>query len=209
MLTYNTVPDKYGESNICNIYFDTPNFRIIRNSIEKPVYKEKLRLRCYGTPDDQSKCFLEIKKKYKGIVYKRRISSNYSDGYQYLTDKFDNIPESQIKDEIEFFKKFYEHPKEKADIFYRRLAFYDKEDCNIRITFDRDIKYRFYDLDLKNGIFGKKLLPEDKVIMEIKTSGAVPLWIAKMLDELKVYPVPFSKYGNAYIQFIGGFNYDR
>ena len=209
MLSYNTVPDKYGESDICNIYFDTSDFKIIRRSIEKPIYKEKLRLRCYGTPNDDSKCFLEIKKKYKGIVYKRRVSSSYYDGYNFLTGILDNIPESQIKNEIEYFKKFYEYPKEKVNIFYRRLAFYDKNDKNIRITFDRDIKYRFYELDLKNGIYGKSLLPNDMVIMEIKTLGAMPLWIVKMLNELKIYPVPFSKYGNAYKQFIGGKNYDR
>lgn len=209
MLTFNTVADKHGESDICNIYFDTPDFRIIRKSIEKPVYKEKLRLRCYGVPQNDSKCFLEIKKKYKGIVYKRRICAEYEDGYNYLNNICDNVPDSQIKNEIEYFKRFYEEQIAKANIFYHRIAFYDKDDINIRITFDTDIKYRFYELDLKNGIYGKALLPENTYIMEIKTLGAIPLWLTKMLDELKIYPTPFSKYGNSYKQFIGGINYDR
>ena len=89
MLSLNTVSDKYGESDICNLYFDTPDFRIIRKSIEKPVYKEKLRLRCYGKPSDKSTCFLEIKKKFKGVVYKRRIATDYIDGYNYLTNIYD------------------------------------------------------------------------------------------------------------------------
>lgn len=201
----NTVPDKHGKSDICNLYFDTPDYRIIRASIEKPLYKEKLRLRCYGVPDDKSKCFLEIKKKFKGIVYKRRISADYKNGFAYLKNSYDNIADSQIKSEIEYFKNFYNHPKEKACIFYSRLAFYDKDDFNIRITFDQDVKYRFYELDLKNGIYGKKLLPDDRIIMEIKTLGAMPLWLSKMLEEIKAYPVPFSKYGNAYKKHIEGY----
>lgn len=209
ILSYNTVPDKYGESDICNIYYDADDYRIIRKSIEKPVYKEKLRLRCYGVPEDNSKSFLEIKKKYKGVVYKRRIAASYEDGYAYLSDAYDSIPESQIKNEIAYFKQFYGNPSQKVNIFYKRLAFYDKDDQNIRITFDRDIKYRFYELDLKNGIYGKNILPEDKIIMEIKSLGAVPLWVSKMLDEIKAYPTPFSKYGTAYKQFIGGINYDK
>ncbi len=206
MLSFNTQPDKYGKSDICNIYYDTPDFRIIRHSIEKPIYKEKLRLRCYGTPKNDSRCFLEIKKKYKGVVYKRRISCNYKDGFAFLENNYDILPESQIKNEIVYFKNFYENPTPKTDIFYKRIAFYDKFDKNVRITFDTDIKYRFYEYDLKKGIYGNTLLPPDKVIMEIKTLGAMPLWLSKMLNEIKAYPTPFSKYGTAYKQFIGGIN---
>lgn len=206
ILSYNTVPDKYGESDICNIYCDTPDYRIIRTSIQKPVYKEKLRLRCYGTPDENSKCFLELKKKFKGVVYKRRIKVPFNDGLSYLKYEDDCIPDCQIKEEIEYFRKIYCEPSPVVDIFYRRKAFYDRCDNNVRITFDKDLFYRNYDLNLKNGIYGNRILPKEKVIMEIKTLGAMPLWIADMLDELKIYPTSFSKYGTAYTQMLENSN---
>ena len=217
IISTNTVADKYGESDICSIYCDTPDFRIIRASIQKPVYKEKLRLRSYGIPKNNDKCFLELKKKYKGVVYKRRIGASYEDSLSFLQYKFDNIELCQIKQEIDYFRKVNLSPTPSIDVFYRRKAFYDKKDSNVRITFDRDLFYRNYDLDLKNGIYGERIIPENRSIMEIKTSGAMPLWIADMLDRLKIYPCSFSKYGTAYIQmlkksenkmiFFGGNNY--
>lgn len=194
-----TVPDKYGESDVCNIYFDTPDYRIIRASIQKPVYKEKLRLRCYGTPNDKSKCFLEIKKKYKGVVYKRRIMSDYLSGYNFLTGIKDEINPSQIKDEILYFKNFYNNLSPKMNIFYKRIALYDKDDYKVRFTFDKDIKYKTENLDLRNGISGEKIIPDNNVIMEIKTIGAMPLWTVELLNMAEIYPTSFSKYGTAYM----------
>ena len=66
--------DFYGKYTICNLYYDTPDWRLIRASLAKPVYKEKLRVRSYGVPAPDGKVFAELKKKYKGVVYKRRIT---------------------------------------------------------------------------------------------------------------------------------------
>lgn len=192
-----TVPDKYGQSEVCSIYYDTPDRRLIRASQEKPVYKEKLRLRSYGVPKDSSDCFLELKKKYKGVVYKRRIVAPYSDGVAYMEGNGE-LESSQIKNEIEYFKKYYGVLSPSVDIFYSRLAFYDAADPNVRLTFDSDILYRDYELDLKNGIYGERVLPEGLYLMELKTAGAMPLWTAEMLTRLKIYPSSFSKYGTAY-----------
>lgn len=197
-----TIPDKYGDCDVCNIYYDTPDFRIIRASIQKPVYKEKLRLRCYGTPSQDSKCFLELKKKFKGIVYKRRISTEYEEVFQYLNGENIEIKSSQIKNEIDYFCQINPKIEPKINIFYKRKAFYDKADKNIRITFDRDLLYRTYDLDLKKGIYGESIIPNDVYIMEIKTLGAMPLWLCEILDELKIYPTSFSKYGTAYLKML-------
>lgn len=193
-----TVPDKYGECDVCNIYCDTPDFRIIRASIQKPAYKEKMRLRCYGTPQDSSKCFLELKKKYNGVVYKRRIKADYIDALKYIEKTEDNLQACQIKDEIEYFEKVYSYPAPSVNIFYRRNAFYDKNDKNVRITFDMNLLFRDYDLDLRNGIYGQEVLPADRVIMEIKTAGAMPFWLVDILEKLEIYPTSFSKYGTAY-----------
>lgn len=192
------LPDKYGKSTVCSIYYDTPDKRLIRASIERPVYKEKLRLRSYGVPNGSSDCFLELKKKYKGIVYKRRIAAPYSEGISYMKGDEAALEPSQIKNEIDYFKTYYSPLSPSVDIFYNRLAFYDKEDPTVRLTFDSDILYRENELDLKNGIYGEQVLPGGMYLMEIKTAGAMPLWTAEMLTRLKIYPVSFSKYGTAY-----------
>jgi len=198
-----TVEDKYGESDVCNIYFDTPDFRVIRASIAKPVYKEKLRLRCYGVPDNKSPAFLELKKKYKGVVYKRRILSAYNEGYDYLTGFDDKIKPSQIKSEIEYFRKINQNLAPSMNIFYKRRAFYGKDDKNLRFTFDTDLLYRNCDLNLKNGIYGDRIIPEGLYIMEIKTAGAIPLWVCEILTDMQIYPTSFSKYGMAYLKNTG------
>lgn len=197
-LKSNALPDKYSKSTVCSIYYDTPDKRLIRASVEKPIYKEKLRLRSYGVPGDSTDCFLELKKKYKGIVYKRRIVTPYSDGVAYMEGIENALKPSQIKNEIDYFKAYYGTLSPSVDIFYNRLAFYDKEDPNVRLTFDSGILYRDNELNLKNGIYGERVLPDGIYLMEIKTAGAMPLWTAEMLSSLKIYPTSFSKYGTAY-----------
>lgn len=190
-------PDKYGVSTICSLYLDTPDFLLIRNSIDAKTYKEKLRLRSYGTPDKNDKVFLEIKKKFKGVVYKRRISLPLYEAMDYI-DNLNKPMDSQIMREIDYAMNFYNHPKPKMLVSYKRMAFFAKEDSNIRITFDSDVRYRSENLYLDQGDNGTKILPENVTIMEIKTSGAMPLWLSKALDECKIYPTSFSKYGTSY-----------
>lgn len=192
------LPDKYGKSTVCSIYYDTPDRRLIRASVAKPVYKEKLRLRTYGVPNDETDCFLELKKKYKGIVYKRRMPTSYRDGRSYMNGEKDALIQTQIKNEIDYFKSYYGNLSPAVDIFYNRLAFYDKNDPNVRFTFDSDILFREDEFDLKNGVYGERILPKCIYLMEIKTAGAIPLWTAQLLSKLKIYPTSFSKYGTAY-----------
>lgn len=192
------VPDKFGKSTVCSIYYDTPDRRLIRASVAKPVYKEKLRLRTYGVPNDETDCFLELKKKYKGIVYKRRVLTSYRDGTAYMNGEENALMPTQIKNEIDYFKAYYGALSASVDIFYNRLAFYDKKDRNVRLTFDSNILFREAELDLKNGVYGERILPDGMYLMEIKTAGAMPLWTAQMLSKLKIYPTSFSKYGTAY-----------
>lgn len=193
------LPDKYGESTVCNIYFDTGDYRLIRASIEKPtVYKEKLRLRCYGKAEDESNCFVELKKKYKGIVYKRRVNMKYRDAINWLCHGIPPENETQIVKEINAFMGFYGSLKPAAAIFYDRSAFFCKDDPALRITFDSNIRYRKEDTDLRKGDGGKNILGKDEFIMEIKTPAAMPLWLTAELDRLKIYPSSYSKYGTAY-----------
>ncbi len=190
--------DAYGETSILNIYFDTPDFRLIRESIEKPVYKEKLRLRSYGIPTDETNSFIEIKKKYKGIVYKRRISAPYKESKDYLYEDVPLETSSQISAEIDYFKKCYPGLKPAMAISYDRIAMAGIEDPELRITFDKNIRWRTDHLDLKYGNTGREILKKDQYLMELKIAGAMDLKLVAILEELSIRQVSFSKYGKGY-----------
>ena len=200
-------PDKYNKNgqfySISNIYYDTDDNRLIRNSIEKPVYKEKLRMRSYGTPDTSDKVFLEIKKKYNGIVNKRRTSIVLEDAYQYMENgtfpKETECLNRQVLKEIDYFKGIYDL-KPKVYLSYDRYAFFEKNDGDFRVTFDTNITTRRGDVRLESGSYGNRLLPQNIYLMEIKINGSVPMWFTSCLSDLKIYPVSFSKYGTAYIK---------
>ncbi len=195
------VPDNHGRCTICSLYLDTDSFLLIRNSIDATVYKEKLRLRSYGLPNENSKVFIELKKKFKGVVYKRRVSMSCTEAFNYLESAKPPIA-SQIMDEIHYTMKRYGMPKPSTAIFYEREAFYCRDDKNLRITFDRNIRYRRDGFKNPADTGGKPILPSDSVILEIKCAGGIPLWLANALDFEKIYPTPFSKYAHAYRDFI-------
>ncbi|MBQ5332718.1 MAG: polyphosphate polymerase domain-containing protein [Oscillospiraceae bacterium] len=195
--------DKYGLHTICSIYFDTDDDRIIRNSLEKPLYKEKLRLRSYGVPEsDDSEVFMELKKKYKGIVYKRRAAIALSEAESYI--RSGKIPtDSQIFREIEYFRSYYSaYPK--VLIAYDRIAMCGLEDNSLRMTFDFNIRCRRDELSLRAGDHGIRIIPDGSALLEIKISCAIPLWLSSALSQLKLYPVSFSKYGQFYTKELKG-----
>ena len=193
------VKDRYYKSTICNIYYDTPSHQLVRNSIEKPVYKEKLRVRSYGVPNDEDMVFVELKKKYKGVVYKRRIEMTLAQTRDFFAGKEVPHDNPQIENELKYFLKFYEGIAPAMYLSYDRLAYCGAEDPSLRLTFDTHILYREEQKELDNGIWGKELLPAGMRVMEIKIPNAMPLWLSTILDELEIYPASFSKYGTAYL----------
>lgn len=195
------IEDEYGLHTICNIYYDTDTYDLIRHSIEKSRYKEKLRVRSYGSVDKRDCVFIEIKKKYKGVVFKRRVSMTLEDAERYLNSHIKPKKQGQILKEIDYFIEFYK-PKPKVYLAYERVAYFGKKDKNIRITFDKNIRSRNYDLSLCKGNYGTNLLDENLCLMEIKVPMAMPIWLARILNDLEIYPTSFSKYGNIYRQSI-------
>ena len=190
-------PDEYGESTVCSLYLDTADYRLIRQSMEKPVYKEKLRLRSYSTPKAGSSVFLELKKKYNGVVYKRRRTLEYTKAMNYINCGI--LPDdSQIMREIDWAVRYYGDIRPRMFIAYDRAAFYSKTDRELRITFDRNIRFRTDNIDLGKGHYGERILDKNLCVMEIKALSTMPLWLTKALGELKVFPGTFSKYGTAY-----------
>lgn len=198
--------DQYGWDTICSLYYDSENFDLIRRSIDKPIYKEKLRLRSYGVPNSDTRVYVELKKKYDRVVYKRRIALTYDKAMEFLTKR--EIPsdlsvkDNQIAAELLYALNYY--PLNPAMIVaYDRVALYCDEDPALRITFDTNIRSRCDDLDLSNGTYGTPVLEKGKYIMEIKVNGAMPLWLVRILRELGISPGSFSKYGTAYKQKLG------
>ncbi len=192
-------PDEYGRSTVLSLYLDTPDRRIIRNSIEAVDYKEKLRLRSYGTAGADATVFLELKKKFGGVVYKRRAAMSLAEAERYLRQG-EKPFESQIMSEIDWAMKLYDQPKGAMLIACEREAWFDEAHPDLRLTFDRNIRYRETELRLDRGSAGIGLLPKDTVLLEIKTAGAMPLWLADALDAEKILPGSFSKYGAAYMR---------
>lgn len=192
-------PDEYGQYTICNIYYDTDDFRLIRESIEKPAYKEKLRVRSYGVPESGGKVFIELKKKYDGVVYKRRITAAPEAVSPILDGTV--VASSQIGREIEWFQHYYK-TSPKVFIAYDRTAFAGIDDSELRITFDTNMRWRDSDLDLRFGDAGLPIIGGDRVLMEVKLPGTCPLWLAHLLSSVRAAPASFSKYGTCYCEHI-------
>lgn len=190
--------DKYGRTTIRNIYFDTENYRLIRRSIEKPVYKEKLRIRSYSKATSDSTVFVELKKKYDGVVYKRRLALSERDAMDWICGKRECPVETQISHEIDYFIGFYGRLIPAVYLTYEREAYYDKSGSDFRVTFDDNVLCRQTDIDLRSDPYGSPILTQNYVLMELKCSGGIPLWMTKALSSKQIYKTSFSKYGTAY-----------
>ena len=193
--------DAHPTYTICNIYYDTDDYRLIRASIEKPVYKEKLRVRSYGVPGEGDTVFVELKKKFDGVVYKRRVTTELPMVEPFLTGLLEKDTFGQIGREIDWFQRCNKTVP-KVFIGYDRTAFAGIEDTELRVTFDTNLRWRTSKLDLAYGDQGMLLLPQDAVLMEIKLPGVCPLWLSRALSELSIYPTSFSKYGACYQQYL-------
>jgi len=198
-MTLDAYSKRNGFYTISNIYYDTPEDVMILKSLEKPLYKEKLRLRAYGVPRTEDQVFLEIKKKYKGLVNKRRSTLVLDEAYDFIMSR--QLPDKkehqnrQVLKEIAFLMQRYDI-QPSIYVAYDRIAMFGEE---LRITFDRNIRTRTTDLKLESGDYGRLLIPEDQWLMEVKAEKTLPLWFVRLLSEQKLYPTSFSKVGKAYL----------
>ena len=197
--------DEYGRTTIRNIYYDTDDYILARHSIVKPDFKEKLRIRSYSKANKDSRVFVELKRKYDGIVYKRRIALPEYDAMKWMAG--DRSPEieseckaasSQVTNEIEYFYNYYPGLKPMLYLSYEREAYKMKDGSDFRVTFDDNIKSRDYDISLESEAYGTELIDKGMVLMELKCSGGLPLWMTEILSKEHIYKTSFSKYGTAY-----------
>lgn len=201
MTEFRLLQDSYGKHTVCNLYLDTDDYALIRTSLEKPTYKEKLRLRSYGIPKKEDSVFLELKKKCDGVVYKRRtaLPLNQAVGYIYNREAPENS--GQILREIDWAMQMY-RPEVKVFLAYDRIALFGAEDSELRVTFDQNIRWRDTVLDLSKGDWGSPVLEREMILMELKLLGAMPIWLSHILSQLKIFPTSFSKYGECYQNFL-------
>lgn len=191
-------PDQYGHACIRNIYFDTDTFRLIRRSMEKPAYKEKLRIRSYRTAGPDDMVFVELKKKYRSVVYKRRIAITEQAARECFGTGAPLPVQSQIADEINYFRGYYQPLHPAVFLSYERDAYESVDGSGFRVTFDENIRYRQEELSLGAEVHGKPLLNQGEALMEIKAANAMPLWMSRQLALQRIYQTSFSKYGAAY-----------
>ena len=194
--------DKYGRTTIRNIYYDTDSFRLIRDSLDHPVYKEKLRIRSYQRADSGDMVFVEIKKKFEDVVYKRRVAVPKTAAESWIDQRKDIPFKSQITSEIDYFLNFYKGIEAKAFLSYEREAYSDGKDPEFRLTLDENILARDEDLDLGSDIWGTPLLPMGMTLMEVKIQGAMPMWMAEFLSENNITKASYSKYGTYYKDYL-------
>lgn len=190
--------DRFGRTTIRNLYFDTDSYRLIRHSIEKPAYKEKLRIRSYHQTTPHSTVFVELKKKYKHVVYKRRVSLSEKEAMDWLCRRKQCGTETQISAEIDYFLDYYETLHPTVFLSYEREAYFSKDGSDFRVTFDDHILCRQDDFSLRSEVYGTSILPKGMILMEIKCSGGIPLWMTQVLSKEHIYKTSFSKYGTAY-----------
>lgn len=191
--------DKYGLTSIASLYYDTPDYRLIRASIEKPPFKEKIRLRSYGPATMDSTVFLELKRKTDKIVYKRRVASTIPSVNAFFRGEGEICADGQIAREISYFRDYYGNLVPACLIIYDRNAYFEPHG-DLRLTIDHNPRYRIQDLDLTTSMEGTSLLPAGHTILEVKVQEAMPLWLSRILAEGQIYKGSFSKYGEAYKQ---------
>lgn len=204
-LIYYMKLDEYNKKHefytISNIYYDTNDNTLIRKSMSKPKYKEKLRLRAYGVPKLDTKVYLEIKKKYCSIVNKRRTTLKLNEAYEFVSTGINPEPRDymnmQVINEIEYLLKIYDL-EPKLYLAYDRKAMFCRDNRSLRITFDTNIRTRRENLRLEDGDHGEALLESGQWLMEIKTEKSIPFWLSEMLSKHEIYNTSFSKYGKEY-----------
>jgi len=196
-LTEHMEPDAYGLTTISSLYYDTPDKKLIRASIEKPEFKEKIRLRAYGPATDTSPVFLELKRKAYGLVYKRRVQATIPEAEQFFSGKLNLDENGQIDREITYFRNYYRTLVPSCMILYDRTAYFEP-DGDLRLTIDRNPRYRMDALTLKHAPVGIPLLHPGDTILEVKVQDTIPLWLVRILSEGKIRRGSISKYGEAY-----------
>ncbi len=191
--------DTYFRYTVRSVYFDSERSDLVIRSLMKPDYKMKLRLRSYCDPQGDTPVFLETKKEFEDIIYKRRIGLSYDEAIAYLDYGIPHHVKNNTADEIDYLLNYY-NLSEKVMIAYDRECYASKTEDDVRITFDSNVRYRIDGFSMVLDGSEKRLTDEDTVVMEVKAMDRYPLWLTKTLSAMKLYRGSFSKYGKIYTE---------
>jgi len=196
-LANHLVPNKFFAQTIHNVYFDNDTNDLILRSIEKKEFKDKLRLRAYHMDGELGNPLIELKKKYKGTSYKRRIKLTIEQARDLINGGALNHT-GQIADEMRFLiartgctPKMY--------IGYDRASYDVVGHDDLRITFDSNVRCRTTNLDFAPNPADKNIIDADHYILEIKAADTFPLWLTDALTRNGIFPQSFSKYARAFV----------
>lgn len=195
-MRYDKFGDGFGRYNIVSLYFDTPQKTIYYETRNKLLFRQKLRLRVYDEADLNSTAFLEVKQKFKNVVNKRRTLVPLQSAYDYIYQNqsiADQVSNPQILKEIDHFKQLYNlHPE--IVVSYDRQAFHGLYDPDLRVTYDYNLLCRNDDLHIENGPQGENFVDPNLVVMEVKITNSVPLWLTELLSDYGLQKQGVSKF---------------
>ncbi|CAM4222648.1 VTC domain [Lederbergia lenta] len=195
-------PDKYGRDGkytVTSLYFDNQDHQIYFETKNKLKYRQKLRLRVYDKTNREGIAFFEVKQKHKNVVNKRRMTMPLSEAYRYLEEGSEQGLSSyqtsnpQVLREIDHFIRFYQLEPEMV-VSYDRHAFHGVNDPELRITFDLELRCRNEELSIEAGPYGEHFIDPSYVVLEVKVNDSVPLWLARILQNLDCEQKSASKF---------------
>lgn len=185
-----------GKYNIISLYFDSDDHTIYYETRNNLPFRQKLRLRIYNNATLDTVSFLELKQKFNRVVNKRRTKLKLGDAYQYLEQyNSDDISVSnrQIMAEVDSFRSLY-RLKPELIVSYDRHAFIGVEEEDLRVTFDYNLRCRKDDLRIESGPHGMRFVDPHLVVMEVKVTHSVPLWLSRLLSDYACPRKSVSKY---------------
>ena len=208
--------DENGYYTISSIYLDNDTWQCFYETINRDKYRQKVRLRVYGSVDNNSICFFELKAKFKGLVGKRRVKMRLGDAMTFIKecnaghDPDINTFECSNRQILKELKHIIltKSLKPTVVVSYERLALFSKDDPDLRITFDVNIRTRDTELDLTKGTGGDYVTSEDTAILEVKTSKNIPYWLVGILKKYNYKDQTFSKYCSHFSKYNEAYSND-
>lgn len=200
--------DKHGDQDgyymVMNLYYDTADHLFFNETVNRQQFRQKLRLRGYNHINRDSNVFLEIKKKYRGVVYKRRTLLKLPEAYAFLADTLSkkdyslyDASNTQILGEVDFLKQFYQL-EPKVIVSYDRQAFQGIHEEDLRVTFDRNLLKRETDLRIESRSDGELFMDPSLYVLEVKVNDRIPLWLSHILNDFQCWRQGYSKYTSSY-----------
>jgi SPX domain protein involved in polyphosphate accumulation len=191
-----------GRYSIISLYYDSPELACYWDKINGVPYRNKLRIRQYGSMAGSDDAYIEVKQKLLASIRKIRTRMKLTQAYDLLaaahqraetSEVIDRSPEDEVLNHVMYLRSLY-NLEPKAIISYEREPYVGRYDHHLRMTFDLNLRSRAEDLRLESGPWGKYIMSPDIVLVEMKVDGRIPEWFISLVAEHNLEPCRFSKY---------------